>query len=144
MVGGIVDAHPTCLTFCGKYPQYMSSGELNSIGKEEPVPDYFKGNFILMTNWAFYWPEIKTIPQRIAHDSNTLPSNGTLTPDEDTFIYRPTNGYIGPDSFSYQIRDLDSGLIREGMVRINVKDKEDNNRPVAIDDEAETLEDQPV
>jgi len=70
------------------------------------------------------------------------PLNGTLTLNQDgSFIYIPNTDFQGQDTFTYYATDGEG----EGVatVTINViEESQGNVRPVAVDDEYETLQDQ--
>ena len=64
----------------------------------------------------------------------TMPGHGSLslTPDQ-RFVYTPTAGFIGADSFTYSIRDAD-GAAATGQVDVTVE--RSNAPPVATPDHA--------
>ena len=69
------------------------------------------------------------------------PSHGTVTVNPDgTFVYVPTPGYSGTDSFTYRITDAD-GDTSTATVTITVGE---NGRPVAVPDTVSTRPDTPV
>ncbi|HEX5092798.1 MAG TPA: Ig-like domain-containing protein, partial [Burkholderiales bacterium] len=71
-----------------------------------------------------------------------LPTHGTVALNADgSFSYTPDENYFGADSFTYRANDgaADSGLATVSLVVNPV-----NDAPVAVDDSAQTDEDQPV
>ncbi|MCV6623621.1 MAG: retention module-containing protein, partial [Cellvibrionaceae bacterium] len=70
--------------------------------------------------------------------------NGTVTIDPETGspIYTANENYVGPDSFTYTITDPD-GLQSTAVVRITVGPNQ-NDSPIAIDDQRSTAEDTPI
>lgn len=67
------------------------------------------------------------------------PSHGTLTLNLDgTFLYSPTAGYIGSDSFSYVAND---GVLNSNAATVNITVSRLNHSPVATDDSFTTAED---
>ncbi|HUM69325.1 MAG TPA: Ig-like domain-containing protein, partial [Chloroflexota bacterium] len=72
----------------------------------------------------------------------TSPTQGTLAFNLDgSFIYTPTVGYVGTDSFTYRASDGDK-LSNAAVVGINVIN--DNNAPTAVPDAYELNEDEPL
>ena len=73
------------------------------------------------------------------------PSNGSVVNNGDgTFTYTPNPGYVGVDSFEYQVCDTD-GACDTAIVTITVLPViPDNSPPVAVDDSATTDEDTSV
>lgn len=72
--------------------------------------------------------------------NNTLPSNGTLSIDADgTFTYIPNPGFLGADSFEYQVCDA-AVLCQTATVNINVVGS--NLAPTPEDDFYTTNEDE--
>ena len=73
---------------------------------------------------------------------NTQPSNGTLLDNGDgTWSYQPNNGYIGQDSFTYDISDGNDTAT--ATVTITVIDPT-NDAPTAVNDTVNGIEDQAV
>ncbi|WP_162946654.1 Ig-like domain-containing protein [Chitinophaga barathri] len=72
----------------------------------------------------------------------TQPLHGTLTvgPQGD-FIYTPVANYNGPDAFTYRVCDNQGGC-DTGTVNITVSAV--NDKPLAVNDEYNTTEDQPL
>ncbi|MEL7037415.1 MAG: Ig-like domain-containing protein, partial [Cyanobacteria bacterium J06592_8] len=79
------------------------------------------------------------------------PTNGTVeiddngTPDDpsdDQVIYKPNNNFTGEDTFTYTITDSDGATSNPATVTVNVA--EINDKPVAVDDTADTDEETPV
>lgn len=57
-----------------------------------------------------------------------------LNPDG-TFVYKPLTNYNGPDSFTYRLRDLSSGmLVSNTLGTVNITVQEVNEAPIAYDD----------
>lgn len=67
-----------------------------------------------------------------AHGTARANANGTIT-------YTPSAGFLGTDSFQYQIRDNNSAQSQAATVTVRV-----NNPPVAVDDTATTKQREPV
>lgn len=69
----------------------------------------------------------------------TTPSHGTLKVNPDgTLEYSPSKDYFGPDSFTYTVKDTEGGESQPALVSITVTPV--NDAPVAVDDQAETLQ----
>ncbi len=78
----------------------------------------------------------------IAISSLEQAANGTVLINGDgTISYRPNNGFVGQDSFTYHITD-DSGEVSDATVVVNVANV--NDAPVAQDDFAVTDENQSI
>ena len=60
--------------------------------------------------------------------THTGPNNGTVTISGDDVIYQPTNGFVGADSFYYEVSDGNGNLVSE-RVDIDVQGSS-NNAPV--------------
>ncbi len=74
------------------------------------------------------------------------PNNGAVVFNADgTYTYTPTAGYVGPDSFVYEVCNS-AGLCNQAVVTLNVVDPATtvNVAPVVQNDAAETIEDSPV
>ncbi|MGU9866588.1 Ig-like domain-containing protein [Kluyvera ascorbata] len=67
----------------------------------------------------------------------TQPAHGMLTFDGTTFVYTPTGGYVGADSFTYTVTS--GGVTETATVNIDVT----NIRPVAVNDTRTINEDSP-
>ncbi|MEM7104478.1 MAG: Ig-like domain-containing protein, partial [Bacteroidota bacterium] len=66
----------------------------------------------------------------------SIPSNGSVTQNPDgSFVYTPDSGFVGEDSFTYTVCDLD-GLCDDATVTIVVTPDNDivNDPPIAVDD----------
>ncbi|MGB0930208.1 MAG: Ig-like domain-containing protein, partial [Chitinophagales bacterium] len=70
-------------------------------------------------------------------DINDLPSNGTVSIEENTVIYTPNTDFIGVDSFEYVICDTQN-LCDTALVVVNVIEEGENQAPIAVDDETTT------
>jgi hypothetical protein len=75
----------------------------------------------------------------------TAPSHGTVALTEDgAFTYTPEAGYVGDDTFTYEVTDgqLDAGtpVVVTGTVTVHIG----NNPPVANDDKATTFTGNPI
>ncbi|MEM1096402.1 MAG: Ig-like domain-containing protein, partial [Bacteroidota bacterium] len=73
----------------------------------------------------------------------TAPTNGQVLVDQDagTVRYTPNAAFTGDDSFRYLLRDPNGGVSNVATVRITVRSViVGNTPPVAVNDEAETLE----
>ncbi|MDA0739727.1 MAG: Ig-like domain-containing protein, partial [Nitrospirae bacterium] len=72
------------------------------------------------------------------------PTNGTSSVDGSTgaITYTPTLGYVGADSFTYTVQDLQGLVSNTAMVTVTVQGG--NEAPVAGDDSATTLVNAPV
>lgn len=98
-------------------------------------------------------PEASVVIDVLANDSDpegaldaasveiqTPPAHGDATPDgAGAVTYTPDAGYVGPDSFTYTVRDLAGNESNEASVNLRV-----NTLPVAGADTASTQEDEPV
>lgn len=84
----------------------------------------------LLTNDSFENPG-RTI------SAHTNPAHGTLTFDGTTFVYNPTPGYVGADSFTYTVTS--GGVAETTTVNIDVT----NIKPVAVNDARTINEDSP-
>jgi hypothetical protein len=74
--------------------------------------------------------------------SFTLPSHGTLAVTSRTAVlYTPASGHAGADSFSYTVSDGHGGTVT-GLVNVQVA--RTNSLPVAANDNAATVANQPV
>jgi sugar lactone lactonase YvrE len=74
----------------------------------------------------------------------TRPAHGSLTNHGDgTFTYMPDAGYVGSDTFVYQICD-DGGLCDTATVTVDVTVKTTNTAPNAVADSATTVESEAV
>ncbi|MEL7038204.1 MAG: Ig-like domain-containing protein [Cyanobacteria bacterium J06592_8] len=71
---------------------------------------------------------------------STLPTNGTATLTDNIFTYTPNPGFIGSDSFLYNINDGNGG-IDTATVILNIVSP---GSPIAVDDNASTSVNQPV
>ena len=71
----------------------------------------------------------------------TAPEHGTATVEEGGVRYAPSANYHGSDEFRYTVADP-GGLTATATVRVTVTPV--NDAPDAVDDDAETLEDEPV
>ncbi len=71
----------------------------------------------------------------------TAPRHGTTAVAAGGVRYAPAPGYHGPDAFRYTVADA-AGLIAEATVTVDVLPV--NDPPEALDDAAQTLEDEPV
>ena len=71
----------------------------------------------------------------------TAPRHGTTAVAAGGIRYAPAPGYHGPDAFRYTVADA-AGLIAEATVTVDVLPV--NDQPEALDDAAQTLEDEPV
>jgi Bacterial Ig domain len=71
-------------------------------------------------------------PQTLTITGYTLPLNGTLSVVGTGFLYTPTLGFSGTDSFQYSIADQDNNLSNTGTVDITVSPV--NQPPVASTD----------
>ena len=59
---------------------------------------------------------------------NTNPIHGTLTPTATGYLYTPTLGYIGPDSFTYRI--IDETALLSNIATVNLTINTSNTAPV--------------
>lgn len=76
----------------------------------------------------------------ITASRRTSPTHGTVTVfSTGRFVYVPTSGYVGSDSFTYWVSDPTSARV-SGTVTINVV----NTAPVAVNDTYATLVDTPL
>jgi len=67
------------------------------------------------------------------------PSNGIVVVNPDfTITYTPNSGYLGTETFRYQVCDVDGDCSNTALVTIIVKPTGTNHNPVAADDEAIT------
>jgi VCBS repeat-containing protein len=70
------------------------------------------------------------------------PSNGTLTLNADgSFTYTPDAGFVGPDSFTYQVND---GNLDSNVAAVSIDVNPVNDAPVAVGDAYVTDEDTPL
>ena len=69
------------------------------------------------------------------------PAHGTATTDGTTILYTPAPDFSGTDTFTYTVEDP-AGLADSATITVTVTPV--NDAPVAVDDEATTLEEQPV
>jgi VCBS repeat-containing protein len=70
------------------------------------------------------------------------PEYGTLVFNEDgSFVYTPDANFNGKDSFTYRAFD---GTAESGIAKVIIKVKAVNDAPVAVDDKADTREDERV
>ncbi|MDD4384975.1 MAG: tandem-95 repeat protein [Bacteroidales bacterium] len=68
------------------------------------------------------------------------PANGTVQINPDfTVTYTPNSGYLGTETFSYQVCDVDNDCSNTALVTILVKPIGSNHIPVAVDDNANTF-----
>ena len=73
------------------------------------------------------------------------PTNGSAVVDPNTYeiTYTPAANYVGPDSFTYTV-EFASFTSNAGTVSIEVREPTDDAIPVAGNDSASTIEDEPV
>ena len=94
--------------------------------------------------------DVPTVVDVLANDSDpdgdslrivavTAPAHGTATVDEGGVRYAPSSNYHGSDEFRYTVADP-GGLSATATVTLTVTPV--NDPPDAVDDEAETLEDE--
>lgn len=59
-------------------------------------------------------------PQNLTITGYTLPTHGTLSVVGTGFLYVSNTPYLGPDSFTYSIEDIDGNVSNTGTVTLNV------------------------
>ncbi len=74
--------------------------------------------------------------------SNTMPDNGSLIQNGNSFDYIPADGFTGTDAFTYTITD-ENGDTAETTVTILVEGPQENQAPIALNDMASS-EGEPV
>lgn len=69
----------------------------------------------------------------------TTPDHGSVEVQADgTIVYSPSKDYFGPDSFSYTVKDVAGAVSQPATVSVTVTPV--NDAPVAVDDQAETIQ----
>ncbi|MEZ4887550.1 MAG: Ig-like domain-containing protein [Chitinophagales bacterium] len=76
---------------------------------------------------------------------SVLPQNGTanFNIDSSAIVYTPNTDFIGVDSFEYVICDS-FGLCDTALVVVTITEADDNQAPIAVDDNATTTPNTPI
>ncbi len=76
-------------------------------------------------------------PDSIVIESN--PNNGAIARENGSLIYTPAEDFVGSDSFTYTVADVEG--LGSNIATVNITVNPVNDAPVAVDDEVTTDED---
>ena len=79
-------------------------------------------------------------PGSIVIESN--PNNGAIARENGSLIYTPAEDFVGSDSFTYTVADVEG--LGSNIATVNITVNPVNDAPVAVDDEVTTDEDTPI
>ncbi|MBW5415824.1 Ig-like domain-containing protein [Pseudomonas sp. MAG002Y] len=152
LISGTLDSHASVLAPNGLYTVVVTASD----GKGGQVSQSFTltvTNPLPVTSGAA-WATPENTPytgmlQASDPDGDTLsfstvtgPAHGTLTLNPNgMYVYVPTLGYNGTDSFTYQVRDADGGI---STATVTIAVTAVNDAPTVISSTATTPEDTPV
>ncbi|WP_291085787.1 Ig-like domain-containing protein [Flavobacterium sp. BFFFF1] len=125
----------------GFYEPPFATNDIATTDEDNPVTIAVIGN----DSFGSEGPGSLSIASQPVNGTAVINDNGTpADPLDDTITYTPNANYNGPDTFTYSITDS-SGNAATGSVTVNiVPDVPSADLPVAVNDNAVTMEDTPV